>query len=117
MALVTAARWDIRWERGAFWQARLVRRDATTKVIIGIAAPCVLELRHTDMGSDEPPVLQIPATIADDASRADLLVTETQTADLPRDRYQHRVVVTDLVTNRPMIMLRGYVTINDRVGD
>lgn len=117
MAAVAAARWDIEWERGGSWRARLVRRTLDTGVLIGIGAPCVMELRGIDEPSTTPAALTLTADVAEDHTYADLAVTRDQILALSLDRYQHRLIVTDLDSGEPDVKARGIISINDQVGD
>lgn len=115
MTAVRAARWDITWERGGHWTARLVRR-AANGTVLGIEPPCRLEVRGVDDPSTEPALLIVTATIAGDGAAATLLATAEQIESLPRETYQYRILLGDTVTHQPLVKARGYVTINDQVG-
>ena len=116
MATVTAARWDVEWDRGGGWWVRLGRR-ARTGDVLPIAAPSTLEVRPVDAPSTTPALLTVAATVNTDGSYADIEVTPTHIATLSGDRYEYRAIVTDATRSLPLLLLRGYVAIRDTVGD
>lgn len=110
---MAAARWDVVWERGGAWRRRLVRHDLNGAAL-GIGAPCVMELRGPDEPSSRAATLILTATIADGS--ATFTATAAQIEALLNDRYQHRVLITDVVAGLPVVLLRGWVQIVDGVG-
>jgi hypothetical protein len=111
---VAAARWDIPWDRGGGWRRRLIRKD-TTGAVIGIGSPCVMELRRIYDPSSVAAAATVTATVDTDGTWADLLATRELIESLPLERYQHRIVVPNLVSGEPEVLARGYVSIRDTV--
>lgn len=112
---MATARWDLTWQRGGAWQRTIVRRDAKGEAL-GIGQPCLLEVRGVDQPSTQPPVLIVNAVIPADGRAALLTVTRDTIETLTESRYQHRLLVTDLITALPLVLARGWVSINDHVG-
>lgn len=116
MAAVGAARWDIEWDRGGGWWVRLGRRTRSGDVL-ALAAPCAMEIRRVDDPSTVPAVLVLTGAVGTDGAYIDLQATREQIEGLPGERYEHRILVTDAVRVLPLVLLRGFVAIRDRVGD
>jgi hypothetical protein len=123
---VQAALWDLVWERGGAWSTRIARRaqatDATAPpddgAVLTLAAPCSLELRPLDAPSTTAPLLAVNATVAAGGTHADFVVSRAQIEALtPGRRFEHRIIVTDAASGHPVVLIRGYVTVRDRVGD
>ncbi len=112
---MATARWDVTWQRGGAWQRTLVRRDAKGEAL-GIGQPCVMELRGLDQPSTSAPIHVVTAVIPADGRAALLAVSRADIEALTEDRYQHRLLVTDLITALPLVLARGWVTIVDQVG-
>ena len=113
---MAAARWDIRWDRGGSWQRRLVRRDILGTVL-GLGAPCVMELRRIDDPSTVPPVQTLTAVMRGAGADATLTADQALIEAFPLRRYQHRIIVSDLASGLPLLLIRGYVSIRDKVED
>ena len=111
---MAAARWDITWDRGGAWQRRLIRRD-TTGAVLGIGAPCVMELRRIHDPSSVAPAQILTAEVTIDGAWADLLATREMIEALTLERYQHRIIVPDLASGLPELLVRGYVSVRDTV--
>jgi DNA transposition AAA+ family ATPase len=116
---VQAAAWDLVWERGGAWSTRIARRAPSTEAeaILTLADPCTLELRPVDAATTTVATLTAAATVADDGAHADFVVTREQIEALTGRRYEHRIVITDEASGLPVVLLRGYVTVRDKVGD
>ncbi len=113
---MAAARWDITWDRGGSWQRRLVRRDIKG-VVLGLGAPCVMELRRINDPSTVPPVQTLTAVMGVAGADATLTAERALIEAFPLHRYQHRIIVPNLASGLPMLLARGYVSIRDKVED
>jgi hypothetical protein len=118
MAAVTAARWDVEWDRGGAWWVRLGRRTPTGTPV-PVTDPCAMELREVDAPSSTPAIMTVVGTLTTlaDGTYIDLMRTREEIESLPGKRYEHRVVVTDAARATPLVLLRGYVSIADGVED
>lgn len=116
MAAVAAARWDIEWDRGAAWWVRIGRR-ARSGDVLALAEPCAIEVREVDAPSTEDPLLAVDGEVDETGDYFDLTVTREQIEDLPLARYEYRILAVDAARDLPLVLLYGYVDINDTVGD
>lgn len=110
---VEAAKWNTVCEQGGAWRRVLIRRDSDGN-ILPLAAPC----RHVvyPVSSDETPgepVIDYAPTLAGDQKSAILLLTPEQTAALDAKlTYRHKVTITDPAISLPIVLLRGWFSVN-----
>jgi len=116
MTAVVAARWDVTWDRGGGWWVRLGRRTRGG-LVLALADPCALQVRPVDGASAVAPLLDVPGVLGTGGDDATFTVTAAQIETLPWDAYEYRALGTDALSALPLVLLRGYVKIRDRVGD
>jgi hypothetical protein len=70
------------------------------------------------VGTTTPAIKVVTGTLSGDGLQATLLIPEAETTAiaLPPGRYEHRLTATDPVLGGPAVMVRGYVTVRDRLG-
>lgn len=74
-----------------------------------------MELRRIHDPSSVTPAAILTATVDPDGAWADLLATREQIEALPLERYQHRIIVPNPASGQPEVLVRGYVSIRDKV--
>ena len=93
-----------------------MRRD-TLGAVLGLGAPCVMELRRIDDPSTATPVQILTAVMGAAGADATLTANRELIEAFPLRRYQHRILVSDLASGLPLLLIRGYVSIRDKVED
>lgn len=112
---MAAALWDLLWDKGGGWRARLLRKDRAGSTL-PLSSPCSFQVRTIDAPSSTPALLDVAGAVEADGSAIDITVSPEQISALEAGRYEHRLIVGTGANTPPVVLLRGYVTVRDTLG-
>jgi hypothetical protein len=114
---VRAASWDIEWELRGAWTVVLQRRDLAG-VPLPLADPCVMEIRHIDRPRDTPAIKTFTGAVdtTTTAHKFELHASAADISALGAGRFEHVILVGVPGEADPVVLVDGFLKINDRAG-